>query len=256
MPAVTALASALAVGVLSYAGYVVATCYRYGRIAQREPDGTESGRLLDSFMPEYEVEEHHVVKVMAPAAVTYEAARDLDINRSRLVRAIFAVRTLPSRLRGRAIQREPRSLVEETLALGWRVLAEVPGRALLIAAVTRPWESSPVFRGLSPGDFTDFSEPGYAKIIWTLEAEPLGPARSRFRTQTRVCTTDPIARARFRRYWAVFSPGIVLIRRRSLGLVKAAAERRFQAAQRFATPRPAPSTPPGSPPLHSGRKGD
>jgi hypothetical protein len=212
---VSALASALAVGVLSYAGYVVATCYRYGRTAQREPDGTESGRLLDSFMPEYEVEEHHVVEVMAPAAVTYEAAGDLDINRSRLVRAIFAVRTLPSRLRGWAI-----------------------------AAVTQPWEPSPVFRGLSPTEFTDFSEPGYAKIIWTLEAEPLGPARSRFRTQTRVCTTDLIARARFRRYWAVFSPGIVLIRRRSLGLVKAAAE------------RPAPSTPPGSPRLPSGRKGD
>jgi len=229
MPSVIALASALAVGMLSYARYVVATCYRYGRTAQGEPDGTESGRLLDSFMPEYEVEEHHAVEVMAPAAAT---------------RAIFAVRTLPSRLRGRAIQQEPRSLVEETSALGWRVLTEVPNRALLVASVTQPWEPSPVFRGLAPTEFTDFSEPGYAKIIWTLEAEPLGPARSRFRTQTRVCTTDLIARARFRRYWAVFSPGIVLIRRRSLGLVKAAAE------------RPAPSTPPGSPRLPSGRKGD
>ena len=218
MPVLVALASALAIGILSYAGYVAATWCRYGRTAQREHDHSESGRLLDSFMPQPEVEEHHAVDVMAPAAVTYEAARDMNIYRSRLVRAIFAIRTLPSRLRGQPVQEEPRSLVQETLALGWRVLAEVPSRVLLVGAVTQPWEPSPVFRGLSPAEFMGFNEPGYAKIIWTLEAEPLGPSRSRFRTQTRVCTTDPIARARFRRYWAVFSLGIVLIRRRSRGL--------------------------------------
>jgi hypothetical protein len=50
-----------------------------------------------------------------------------------------------------------------------------------------------------------------------------------FRTETRVATTDAYARERFRRYWAVFSPGILLIRRASLRLVKADAERRYRA---------------------------
>lgn len=33
-----------------------------------------------------------------------------------------------------------------------------------------------------------------------------------FRTETRVATTDPASRRRFRRYWTVFSAGILLIR--------------------------------------------
>jgi hypothetical protein len=37
--------------------------------------------------------------------------------------------------------------------------------------------------------------------------------------------TDAEARARFRRYWAVTSPGILLIRKLALRLLKADAER-------------------------------
>jgi hypothetical protein len=47
-----------------------------------------------------------------------------------------------------------------------------------------------------------------------------------FHTETRVTTTDQTARTKFRWYWARFSPGIVLIRRGMLGLLKTDAERR------------------------------
>ena len=64
------------------------------------------------------------------------------------------------------------------------------------------------------------------KIVWTLRADPLGPAESMFRTETRAVSTDPASRARFRRYWSFLSPGIILIRWLSLGPLKAEAERR------------------------------
>ena len=48
----------------------------------------------------------------------------------------------------------------------------------------------------------------------------------RTETETRVTTTDPTARAKFRWYWARFSPGIVVIRRVALGLLKTDAEHR------------------------------
>ena len=44
-------------------------------------------------------------------------------------------------------------------------------------------------------------------------------------------TTDPTARAKFRRYWSFMSPGIILIRWMSLGPLKADAERRAWAAR-------------------------
>ena len=49
-------------------------------------------------------------------------------------------------------------------------------------------------------------------------------------TETRVATTDKYARERFRRYWAVVSPGVRLIRVEGLRVVRADAERRYRAA--------------------------
>jgi len=84
------------------------------------------------------------------------------------------------------------------------------------------------FRALPPDEFAAFNTPGFAKIAWTIRAEPLGLATSRFYTETRVATTDPEARKRFRRYWTLVSPGVQLIRRESLRLVRADAERRYR----------------------------
>ncbi|HEU4697838.1 MAG TPA: hypothetical protein VFS40_01520 [Gemmatimonadales bacterium] len=218
------LLGGIATAGLAYAGTAATAWLRYGRPTRIRVAG--AGDPLDRFMPCYEVAERHATEVAAPAAATYAAARAMDINRAPLVRAIFAARALPARLLGHAPPAAPpRSLVDETLALGWRILTEEPGRLLVMGAYTRPWEAEVTFHGLPPDEFAAFAEPGYARIVWTLEAEPLGPARSRFVTRTRVCTTDPTARRRFRRYWAVVSPGIRLIRRASLGLVRREAER-------------------------------
>jgi hypothetical protein len=228
--AAAALGASFGAGALGYAAYVVKTWHAYGR--QRNDRTSAPGDLLDGFMPDYEIDERHAVEVAAPAAVTFAAARAMDVNRAPLVRAIFALRSLPAQFLGRRVHRVPRPLVDETLALGWRMLADVPERALVMGAYTQPWTADVEFHGLPPARFAAFADPGYAKIVWTLEAEPLGEARSRFVTRTRVQTTDPASRRRFRRYWAFLSPGILLIRRASLGIVKRDAERRFSALRR------------------------
>jgi hypothetical protein len=84
------------------------------------------------------------------------------------------------------------------------------------------------FEGLPPDEFTAFDAPGFARIVWALSTEPLGPAESLVGTETRVATTDAKARQRFRRYWAVVCPGVRLIRRQGLQLVRAEAEQRYR----------------------------
>jgi hypothetical protein len=181
--------------------------------------------LLDRFMPAYDVAKRHETVVRAPASVTWAAARALDLHQSALIRAIFAGRELLMRATTpNDVESQP--FIAEALELGWRILAEEPGRELVMGAVTQPWEANVTFRGLEPEAFADFREPGYAKIIWTIAVAPLGPERCLFRTETRVATTDPDSQARFKRYWLVFSPGILLIRRETLRLVKRAAEAR------------------------------
>jgi len=122
-----------------------------------------------------------------------------------------------------------RPLVSECLSIGWGLLAEEPGRELVMGAVTRPWEADVRFWSLPPDEFAAFDAPGYAKIVWTLAAQPTGSGASTAHTETRVGMTDAAARSRFRRYWAVVSPGVVLIRRQSLRIVKADAEQHIRA---------------------------
>jgi hypothetical protein len=214
-------AGAVALLGVGYAGF---TWYRYGKVASGGPRNP----LVDRFMPKYEVREVHQTRIAAPADVTFGVAHDLDLRRSTIVRAIFTGRELL--MGAEHPKREHASaFLDEVLTLGWGILAEEPGRELVVGAVTRPWEANVEFRGLPPEDFAAFAEPGYAKIVWTLAAKPVGEKASVFRTETRVATTDAESRSHFRRYWSVFSPGILLIRYEILRLVRREAERLAQA---------------------------
>jgi len=221
-----------AAGALGIAASAYATCSsvrwcRYGRPVPAPADDADP--LLDHAMPVYDVAERHHIQVMAPADVTFDAACEQDLMALPLVRAIFKGREILLGSEPDTVAR-PRGLLALTRSLGWGVLAEVPGREVVMGAVTQPWHPNVVFRPLPPEEFIAFDEPGYVKIAWTLRADPRGPHQSVFRTETRVMTTDAVARAKFRWYWMRFSPGILLIRWLSLGPVRRDAERRAKSA--------------------------
>jgi hypothetical protein len=209
----------------AYAAYAGSSYLRYGHV--RPPVGDEADDLLDRFMPAYDVVERHQRHIAAPAEVTFEAACGVDLQQSAVVRAIFKGRELVMGATTDSSLR-PRGLLALTKTLGWTVLAESPGREVVVGAVTQPWKPNVVFRGIAPEAFAEFDEPDYVKIVWNLRADPIGSNESVVRTETRVKTTDRAARKKFRRYWSVFSPGIVLIRRMALQLTKADAERRVR----------------------------
>jgi hypothetical protein len=216
------LAAAAGLSAGAYAAYVSLTWLRYGR---SEPRDGEADPLLDRFMPHYEAVEKHHVHVRAPAHVTLAAARDQDLTQSLAIRAIFQARAV---ILGASpdTRTKPRGLLADMLSLGWGILADEPDREVVVGAVTRPWEANVTFRPLPPRAFRGVAEPGYVKIAWTLRADAMPDGTSVFRTETRALATDGAARAKFRLYWAFLSPGIILIRRLSLRIVKAEAERR------------------------------
>ena len=102
-----------------------------------------------------------------------------------------------------------------------RPLEESTGRQ---RTVTQPWRGNVVFRSLPPQEFVAFREPDFVKIVVVIAAIPIDDSSSVFRIETLVGTTDATARARFRRYWSVFSPGILLIRELALHQVTRDAE--------------------------------
>jgi len=217
------LATSVGVGAAAYGAYAAVAWYRYGHAPEAE--GPERDELLDRFMPAYDVVERHHIHVGAPAAVTLAGAREQDLLRIPLVRAIFKTREIV--LRASPDDRpQPPGLLAATQALGWGILADVLDREVVVGAGTRPWERNVTFRALPADEFAPFWKPGFVKIAWTLRADPVDDESSIFRTETRAIATDASARAQFRRYWAFASPGIALIRWLSLRPLKHEAERR------------------------------
>lgn len=216
---------------LAVVGYGATVCAAYLRFGWRRPPAPDADAWLARFMPDYDVAERHQVRVAAPAEVTFAAALDTDLEQSPIIRVIIRAREL---VLGAKPDRRMRrgGLLAQMTSIGWGVLAEEPGREVVVGAVTQPWLPEVVFRALPPDDFAAFDEPGFVKIVWTVRVDPIGASSSVFRTETRAMATDPRARRTFRWYWARFSPGIVLIRQLTLRMVKTEAERAWSARQR------------------------
>jgi hypothetical protein len=221
------LGAAGALTAAAYGVYAGLTWLSYGHAKLLRRKGAD--RLLDVFMPNYDVVERHSIGVEAPPETTLLAATEMNVNKQFAIRAIFKGRDLLLRSKpDHTIH--PSRMLAMMQSFGWGVLAELPGREIVLGGATRPWEPNPVFRPLPPDEFAAFDEPGCVKIVFTLRADNAGSGNSVFRTETRAIATDPVSRAKFRRYWVFLSPGIIAIRRLMLPALKREAERRRHAA--------------------------
>jgi hypothetical protein len=218
-------AAGAGVGMGLYAAHAGMTWLNYGRARRTAAD---EDAPLDRVFPEYEIVERHSVRVRASPEITFAAAQEIDLEWSPAIRAIFAAREL---LFGTDPESRilPKAMLAQMKARGWGTLAEIPGREIVMGGFTQPWLANVAIRALPPEEFVNFREPGYVKIAWTLRVDP-AIGGSIFRTETRAVATSPEARAKFRRYWSLVSPGIVLIRKITLRLVKKEAERRARDA--------------------------
>ena len=212
---------AILAGLGGYFIYVAWAWMHYGRPSPARL--CEADLLLDEFMPSYEVAERHHVRIDASSGHVMDVSRKVDLQSLPIARALIRAREL---LLGapKADLAHRRGLMDELESIGWRVLAEVPGREVVVGAITQPWLPQVVFRGMTPEQFKAFRDPGFVKIAWTLRVDPTGDGDSVFRTETRVVTTDPDARRKFRWYWARFSPGVLLIRVALLARLRKAAQ--------------------------------
>ena len=215
-----------AVAAAGYAALVVLNRARYGDAKERADAAKDS--VLDRFIPDPEVSYRHHIEIQAPVHTVMAAAKSLELMTSPVIRAIFKARELA--LGGDPDTRpHPTTLYDQMCSIGWVVLSEQAGREIVFGAVTQPWVAAPTFRSIPADQFREFCEPGFVKIVWTLRADPIDDERSIFHTETRVCTTDAEARARFRKYWSFVAPGVKLIRAAMLQPLRRSAEQRVRA---------------------------
>jgi hypothetical protein len=80
-------------------------------------------------------------------------------------------------------------------------------------------------RHVSAVEFAALREPGYARAVFNMHAEPAPSGGTLLTTETRIQATDDEARRSFRRYWRVIYPGSAAIRRAWLRAIRRRAER-------------------------------
>jgi hypothetical protein len=186
--------------------------------------------LIDQFLPGFDLSVVHSDVLRAPAAECFAAARELDLFQAPLVRLLLGVRALPQRaagaMRGRRTATAPQASrctfrLQDMVDLGWILLGETPDVEMVLGQVSRPWKPVAAAAGAptTPGQFTKFHEPGFAKIATSLRIDPYGNDSSILTVETRVAITDDESRRRFSRYWVLVGPFSSLIRRMALRLL-------------------------------------
>jgi putative NADPH-quinone reductase len=224
-----ALRAALRLGALAgivYGATAIAAWAKYGSVGQNGSEDT----FLDRVMRDYEVRVQHGIDVDATADDAFKAICALDFRHlPPIVGTLFKARELFLHGADNGASM-PDGLIDQLASFGWTVMPDSPARELVFVTVTQPWTAAPVFRAVPPNDFARFDDPGYMKIAMTLRTDPIGDD-AHVQTETRVKATDPVSRARFRRYWALVSPGIALIRMAMLQHVKREAEGKNRVAQ-------------------------
>ena len=159
-------------------------------------------------LPVYHHRERHSIFVAASAERAFAAAREAQLDDSRLVRLLFKLRGLHAAPRG--------PIWDSLLAEGLQVFGDDT-----VVLIGRPW--SPRGGTRKTADFAGFAEPGYAKMAMDLRSRADGDG-ARLETETRIFLTDGPARRRFAAYWLVIRPFSGLVRRSWLRAAKRRAE--------------------------------
>ena len=173
--------------------------------------------LLDSYLAEYDVAEVHACIVNGDVKTTWEAIRNADLSSIPVVHSLLMLRSLPGRLRainsGQAAPAPPPFSFGDMPRVGFQVLGERPAE-IAFGFVGKPWKvGSEQPLAIGRDDFAAFSDPGYAKVAFSIQAKPYGTHRTLITTETRTATTDAATRRRFAAYWKLIGPFSALIRR-------------------------------------------
>ena len=165
-----------------------------------------SKQLIDELLPRFEYGNRYSIDIPCGIERVASAVETYRLDESFVVRLLFRLRGLqpPGRLRSHLVGR------------GFTVLAESPGRQVVVGIAGRFWALNQQ-AGLIPvqdaREFIAYAKPGTAKCAATIVMEPLSDTRTRLTTETRVLCCDRAARREFAAYWVLIRPMSAWIRR-------------------------------------------
>jgi hypothetical protein len=170
--------------------------------------------LIDPFAPHPDAVEIHAIEIAAPREAVYRALRTTNFADSLVIKCLLALRALPRLFKrgGRAPTRLHTLTLDTVLQGGFGILAEDPGREIVIGVTGRFWRPIDNTSPFNEQNFRDAVRPGFARAIWNFAVREKSDGRTILSTETRVVCGDRSSRRKFRLYWLVVRPFSGLIR--------------------------------------------
>lgn len=190
--------------------------------------------ILDRVMSAYDGSriEHRVVDGEPERAFAAAANADFmdALRSSTVVRVLIGVRGGAERIvqAARCNRSGPRAIPvpPQTLRLAdlsehgdWVKLAEDRPNEVVFGAIGRFWAGQTTWEEIDATEFSDYDNPGYAKVACNFSFRPYGERRTLVSYEARTQATDGGARRGFLRYWRLVSPFVGAVMRAMLAVV-------------------------------------
>lgn len=172
--------------------------------------------LIDDFLPEYDIKEHHQIVVRAPLDSVYRTAYEMDISNATMSQWLF-------KLRG--ISAASRFTREDLFKMCFIPLGEIINKEFVFGLVGQFWKPSGNLIRMTTPDYINFHRRGFAKAAWNFSLVEQPDHTVVLSTETRVQCSDAYSRTQFRLYWTIIGVFSGLIRREILKTFKQIAER-------------------------------
>src|SRR5690349_18637705 len=127
--------------------------------------------MLDELIPAPRLLERNHVDLAATPEQVWSLLRHGDLAHAPLIHALFWLRALPGRLRGK---HEPAGLRLDNLTStperpGFQVLGETPGQELVVGAIGKVWQGDiPFVHVGDAAEYARFQQPDFVKVAWSL----------------------------------------------------------------------------------------
>lgn len=150
----------------------------------------------DEFLPAYHFSERHSITIDAERYTISEAMNSFDFSESRVIRFLFFLRGLPKNMING---------LEGVKKMGFNVLSFKDQHEIVLGLVGQFWKLNGEIQNVPPHEFKDFSDPAFAKTIWSFS---IVGERAPFilETETRIACPDSATRKKFARYWFFIRP--------------------------------------------------
>lgn len=187
---------------------------------------------LDEFAPQFQFNEFHHIPVNAPAAAVDKAIREVTADEIWLFRTLTGIRRGGREMPQSILNPSKAPILDVATRSGFLLLADEPGREIVIGAVVMAPPGTKRPESFGPQDYQALERVGFAKATMNFRIEPQpGEGSVTVTTETRVYATDEASARRFARYWRVIYPGSALLRRTWLRAIQKRAEAGGEAAR-------------------------